>query len=133
MTEAKSVNATFELAYSIMVTKSGSGSGTVTSDPVGIDCGEDCFGEYLIDSAVTLSASPDIGSIFTGWNGACTGTGTCTVTMTEAKSLTASFELLYLLSAAKAGTGNGTVTSDPAGMTAGQTARRNMTPARWSN
>jgi beta-lactam-binding protein with PASTA domain len=41
---------------------------------------------------VTLAASPASGSSFTGWTGACSGTGTCTVTMDAAKSVTATFD-----------------------------------------
>ncbi len=40
---------------------------------------------------VSLTASPAAGSEFTGWSGACAGTGTCTVTMAQARSVTATF------------------------------------------
>jgi len=43
MIAARSVNAAFSLnTYELTVTKSGSGSGTVSSEPAGIDCGADC-------------------------------------------------------------------------------------------
>ncbi len=73
------------------VTKSGSGSGTVTSDPSGIDCGSTCSASYSEGTVVTLTVAPASGSIFTGWSGGCSGTGTCTVAMTEDISVTASF------------------------------------------
>ena len=40
---------------------------------------------------LTLSATPDAGSIFTGWSGDCAGTGTCVVTMSASRNVTATF------------------------------------------
>jgi hypothetical protein len=77
--------------FKLSVTKSGTGSGTVTSIPAGINCGEDCSEVYEEATVVTLEAKADSGSTFTGWSGACTGTGPCKVTMSEAKSVTAEF------------------------------------------
>jgi plastocyanin len=71
----------------------GSGSGTVTSSPVGINCEPDCAHDYPGGASVTLQAQPDPDSYFAGWTGACTGTGACTVTMDGAKNVTAMFEL----------------------------------------
>jgi hypothetical protein len=65
----------------LTVTKQGSGSGSVTSSPPGINCGADCDEAYANATAVTLTATPDAGSIFTGWLGACTGVGACNVSM----------------------------------------------------
>ena len=71
---------------------SGAGSGRVTSIPVGIDCGADCTEDYAPSTVVTLSAAPDAGSIFSAWSGACTdSTPTCQVTMSAAKTVTATF------------------------------------------
>lgn len=78
---------------SLTVTKAGTGTGTVTSSPAGIDCGSDCTESYATGTSVTLTATPSAGSVFAGWSGACTGTGTCTVAMTEARSVTATFDL----------------------------------------
>ncbi len=78
--------------YTLTIDKSGSGSGTVTSDPAGIDCGSTCSKDYPIDTVVTLTASASGRSTFGGWSGAgCSGTGTCVVTMAAAKSVTATF------------------------------------------
>jgi hypothetical protein len=41
---------------------------------------------------VTLKATPSKHSVFAGWSGACTGTGDCTVTLTQSKSVTARFQ-----------------------------------------
>jgi hypothetical protein len=119
MTAAKSVTATFAITHSLTVGKAGDGSGTVTSSPAGITCGTDCSENYIYNTSITLTATPATGSTFSGWGGACTGTGACVVTMTAAKSVTATFTKTYLLTASKAGTGSGTVTSSPAGIACG--------------
>ncbi len=68
------------------------GSGTVTSSPVGINCGSTCSYAFVYNTVVTLTASPTPPSTFGGWSGeGCSGTGTCTVTMSAAKSVTATF------------------------------------------
>ncbi|MEO8460707.1 MAG: hypothetical protein ABI451_09275, partial [Dokdonella sp.] len=77
--------------YALSVAKAGSGSGTVTSNPAGISCGSTCTANFFSGNSVTLTATPASGSTFTGWSGSCTGTGTCTVAMTAARSVTASF------------------------------------------
>jgi uncharacterized repeat protein (TIGR02543 family) len=75
------------------VTRAGAGTGTVTSNPAGIDCGADCGESYPIGTVVTLSATADAGSTFTGWSGACTGTAaSCAVTMDAAQTATAAFK-----------------------------------------
>ena len=75
----------------LTVNKSGSGTGTVSSNPPGIDCGIDCAETYAGATVVTMTATPAAGSIFTGWLGACIGTGTCTLTMSASKSVAAVF------------------------------------------
>jgi hypothetical protein len=50
-----------------------------------------CELEVAEGKKVTLTATPASGITFTGWSGACAGTGTCEVTMTSAKSVTATF------------------------------------------
>jgi len=111
----------------LTVTKAGAGSGTVTSSPVGINCGPVCesetseFAQNPPFTTVTLAATAASGSTFTGWDGAgCSGTGTCAVTMSGARSVTATFaEITHQLSVTKSGTGSGTVTSSPAGIDCG--------------
>lgn len=75
----------------LTVTKSDLGTGTVTSSPGGISCGATCVGQYMPADIVTLTAAPDAGSVFTGWSGACSGTGTCMLAMNDFKSVSASF------------------------------------------
>jgi hypothetical protein len=78
--------------HALTVAKAGRGAGTVTSSPTGIDCGAVCTRSILDLTPVTVTAIPAKGSAFGGWSGACSGRGTtCVVTMTAAKSLTATF------------------------------------------
>ncbi len=106
--------------YPLNVAKTGTGIGTVTSNPAGINCGADCSEMYSSGISVTLKASADAGSTFTGWGGACSGSGDCTVTMDATKNVAASFFLnRYALTVTRTGTGTGTVTSNPAGVNCG--------------
>jgi hypothetical protein len=80
--------------HTLMVTKNGTGAGTVTSSPVGIDCGATCSNAFFDNRSVTLTATPAAGSEFTGWSGSgCSGTGTCQVTMSADRPVTATFAL----------------------------------------
>lgn len=92
MTQAVSVAATFTVqTYQLAVSLVGSGTGTVTSNPTGITCGGTCSASYDHGTMVTLTATPAPGSTFEGWSGSCTGTGPCSVTMTQARNATANF------------------------------------------
>ncbi|MFN2417664.1 MAG: hypothetical protein ABR593_01905, partial [Candidatus Limnocylindria bacterium] len=97
MSATRSVGARFDpipVTHSLSVARDGDGSGTVTSDPAGISCGDDCAEDYPDGTSVTLSATADPGSTFTGWSGAgCEGSSTCVVSMSEARSVTASFDV----------------------------------------
>jgi hypothetical protein len=82
----------FDLPFhTLSVEKSGTGTGTVTSSPDGINCGSYCSDTYIQGLPVTLTATPSAGSLFTGWSGACSGTGPCTVTVDASKTVTAAF------------------------------------------
>jgi hypothetical protein len=107
-------------AYALTVVKAGTGAGSVVSSPAGIDCGPTCSKEYLAATTVTLTASPDAGSIFSGWmGGGCAGTGPCVVRMNAATSVTANFILVFTLAVDKSGAGAGTVNSLPPGIACG--------------
>lgn len=130
MTAAKSVTATFNkttATYVLGVTKAGTGNGSVASSPVGISCGTTCSASYLSGTTVTLTATPITGSVFAGWSGACTGTASCVVSMTAARTVSATFNTVYTLSVAKSGTGTGTVSSSPAGISCGTTCSKSYT------
>jgi lysophospholipase L1-like esterase len=113
---------------SLTVTKTGSGTGVVTSSPAGINCGGTCVANYTSGTVVTLNPTVASNSVFAGWSGACTGTGSCTVSMTQARNVTATFNAMatFPLSVAKAGTGSGTVTSSPAGINCGTACDANF-------
>jgi hypothetical protein len=118
------VTAAFmSLTQTLSVSKTGNGTGSVASDPAGVDCGATCSADYSYGSAVTLTATADGDSTFAGWSGACSGTGmTCTVTMDDTQNVIASFmSLTQTLSVAKTGSGTGSVASDPAGIDCGGT------------
>lgn len=106
MTSDKSVSAAWiaagtTKALSVSVT----GNGTVSGG--GIHCPSTCTASEPLNSAVTLSASPASGYAFTGWGGDCSGTGsTCTVTMSDVMSVSATFAPAVSLSVTVKGAGN---------------------------
>jgi Divergent InlB B-repeat domain len=58
----------------------------------GILCPPDCTETYDAGTAVTLSATPIAPSTFVGWSGACSGTGSCQLTMESDRTVTALFD-----------------------------------------
>jgi Divergent InlB B-repeat domain/Right handed beta helix region len=68
-----------------------SGNGTVTSSPDGINCGSVCTMNYSSGTSVMLTATPAGGATFNNWGGACSGNGSCLVTMNSLESVTAMF------------------------------------------
>jgi uncharacterized repeat protein (TIGR02543 family) len=121
MSGARSVTASFsKISYTLTAAWTGTGGGTISSAPSGISCGATCTASFESGTTVTLTAAPDSTSTFTGWSGACTGTGTCTVTMGAAKSVTAAFTRIVFGLVVQA-TSGGTVTSSPSGISCGAT------------
>jgi hypothetical protein len=80
--------------HDLSVGRTGGGTGSVTSSPTGIQCGDACSGTYAAGTVVTLTATPDSGSSFAGWSGDCSGTDPCTLTMAEAHTVSAQFALV---------------------------------------
>ena len=85
MTANKSIMATFvATTTSYKLTTAVFGSGTITKSPN--------QSTYLSGSLVTLTATPAVGFVFSGWSGGATGTASpLTVAMTANKSITATF------------------------------------------
>jgi uncharacterized repeat protein (TIGR02543 family) len=91
MTYAASVQARF-VGSSTTYVLSGQvvGNGSITG--AGLNCGVTCTAPQAASARVTITATPSFGATFTGWGGACTGTiSTCAVSMTQARSVTATF------------------------------------------
>ena len=80
----------------LTITTSGTGNGTIGSFPAGTSCGLGCL-SFPAGTVITLTATPNAGSTFAGWSGACSGTGSCTLTVTANSSsntaVTATFNL----------------------------------------
>jgi RHS repeat-associated protein/uncharacterized repeat protein (TIGR02543 family) len=114
----------------LKITKAGTGNATVTSSPIGIDCGATCRAEFKAKSNVTLTVAAATGSSFKSWGGACKGTApSCTVSLKEAQNVTAITELLPItLNIAKTSSGTGIVTSVPAGIDCGITCSAIYSP-----
>jgi len=84
--------------FTLSVSKSGGGTGTIGSVPNGINCGTGCNSQtatFAGNSSVQLSASAASGSTFAGWGGDCASAGTSTiaqVTLSGNKTCTATFQ-----------------------------------------
>ena len=77
--------------FQLAVTSAGPGSGTITSAPAGINCPGTCSANFPSGTQVTLTATPATSFEFSGWSGACTGPGTCAVSVNSATTATANF------------------------------------------
>jgi len=133
MDAAKNITATFETnavpQHTLTVSKSGDGTGGVTSSPAGIDCGATCSALFDDGTSVTLTATPDGSDTISGWTGCDSvgaGNATCTVSMTADRGVTVTFRaptriITRTLTVSKGGDGTGTVTSSPGGITCGAT------------
>ncbi|MEO7028089.1 MAG: Ig-like domain-containing protein [Acidobacteriaceae bacterium] len=115
--------------FALSVTEAGTGTGAVSSSPTGISCPSTCSANFNSGTAVTLTPAAGTGSTFAGWSGACTGTGSCSVTMSQARAVTATFNhtaVQFALTVTKAGTETGTVKSAPAGISCPSTCSANF-------
>ena len=90
---SNALSFTVNPSFRLTVTMAGpnSSKGMVTSSPAGINCGKTCNSLFSSGTVVALTARAVGYTVFAGWSGACTGTGTCTVTMNADKSVTATF------------------------------------------
>ena len=109
----------------LTVSKAGTGDGQVSSSPAGISCGTSCQASFDDGTSVTLTATPDASSVFTGWTG-CTANGpnTCTLALNADQTVTATFaSSTPTLTITKQGLGSGIVSSSPAGISCGNSCQ----------
>ncbi|MGL4207092.1 MAG: InlB B-repeat-containing protein, partial [Aeromonadaceae bacterium] len=124
----KRLSASFTLQqFLLSVSKSGTGSGTVTGN--GINCGNLCSLTLDYATAVVLTATPTAGSQLASWSGCTTSTATsCSTTMSAARDITATFNTLptsYKVTVSLSGLGS--VTSSPKGISCGKTCSKSFT------
>ncbi len=109
--------------FKLSVAKDGTGTGTVTSNPPGMNCGTVCSQTYPGGRLVTLTATAGSGATFTGWSGRCNGTSPCSLTGNSPVVVRATFVANASpdpkLSVHKIGPG--TITSSPSGLRCGRT------------
>jgi len=115
----------------LTVNPAGTGAGTITSNPAGINCAPTCSASFTSGTQVTLTATASASSSFAGWTGGCSGTSlTCIVMVTASQQITASFSATQntpVLTEILAGTGAGTITSNPAGISCAPTCSASFT------
>lgn len=110
----------------LRITKSGTGTGRVTSSPAGVDCGQTCSATFAIGTQVALTASADSGSVTQGFSGACQSGGAfCTLVLTSDATVTTAFARQGPTGATvrvtRSGRGVGEVMSAPTGIACGAT------------
>jgi uncharacterized delta-60 repeat protein len=128
----KTVSVQFEPGVRLTIDKSGPGTVRLFSFVAEFNCASQCNSWFLHGTYVHLYANPDPGAVFVGWfGGGCSGTGTCTVQLESAKTVSAIFATqgqAYQVSVTRSGSGTGTVTSTPAGISCGGTCSGEFAP-----
>jgi hypothetical protein len=124
-TPSAALTGTGKDSLTLTVVKNGTGGGTVADTTSAINCGTTCsasFARTTSDPVVMLTATPDSTSTFAGWSGGgCTGTGPCSVTLSAATTVTATFNtqqetLTVNFRALGVGQASAAITSSPAGI-----------------
>jgi hypothetical protein len=122
MTAQRSITASFSLPmieHPLTVQRSGSGAGTIrvaAQDRPEQTCAMPSCTYSYSGNSVTLTAAASSGSVFLGWSGdmpenSCVSTGPCTVTMTQARTVTARFGAGVALTYTMSGDGSGEIVS----------------------
>ena len=76
----------------LIVTRTGTSLGSVSSVPAGIACPSTCSTSFPEGEEVTLTVTAPEHSSFLGWSGGgCSGAGPCQIALTAATSVTATF------------------------------------------
>ena len=117
------INATFKIInYTLSITMSGSGAGTVANNPNGTI--------FPYGTNVTLIATPSPNSTFSGWSGSCSGTqNTCNITMSSNMTVIASFSINTYTITANAGTGGTISPSGSVNVNSGTNQSFTITPS----
>jgi hypothetical protein len=102
--------------------------GAVTSDPPGIVCPQTCERSFPSGAQVELIATAAEDFVFGRWGGDCTGAGECSVTMANDRTVAASFVPAPTVDVTVNVTGDGTVTSDPAGISCRDACTASVNP-----
>jgi hypothetical protein len=108
------------------------GAGAVSSELPGLDCTAACSTQWDPGALVTLDAESSRSDRFVRWRGACTGRGTCLVTLAQSEAVTATFGPLRIPLRVST-SGKGKVTCSPActkSFTAGGTLRLRAVAAK---
>ncbi len=137
MSAAREVTALFSLEpqyveFTVSVNPKGTGTGSVLSFPPGISCPGDCSEKYVFKTPVTLIATAGTGSEFAHWaGGSCTGSGPCERKINSDRTVNAVFAAVgnRTLTIAKAGSGQGVVTSKPQAIECGSTCSTELDAA----
>ena len=112
-------------SFQLSVQAAGAGAGTISSDPAGIKCGQACSASFASGTQITLTEAAGANSSFAGWAGGCNGTNpTCTLMLGASQQVTANFNAIQnpaVLTLSLAGTGVGTISSNPSGITCAPT------------
>ena len=107
-------------AHVLAIHFAGDGAGAVHSATPPFDCNGSCTQNVTAGASVVLTATAAAGSSFAGWQGACSGTASCTLTLDMDRDVTASFTAIPAgtarITVNPVGKGGGRVTSSPPGI-----------------
>ena len=125
--------------YPLTVQITGANAGRVVSNPGGINCGASCEYGFESGSTVTLQATDPPNADFNEWGGACSGSAaTCTVSVTQARTVTATYGPQGSGPAPSPGSGGGNAptggdgaSSSGSGATATGQSAASRTPIAW--
>lgn len=113
----------------VSVSLVGTGTGTVTSSPAGLNCKPTCTALFPARTMVTLTAAPGAGQAFNGWTGPCSGLAlTCAFPISSAEAVSAAFTDHWTVSVAFSGSGSARIVSTPAGLDCGATCSAGFAP-----
>ena len=115
---------------SLLVSKVGTGAGGVSSSPAGINCGGTCSANFIQNTSVTMTATANLGSSFSGWSGACAGSALASTFILNTSSVcSASFAINTYAVAPSAGANGSISPSTAQTINYGATAIFTITPS----